>query len=151
MKSAESHGIRSQHPTLPLPGNHHAVRRNRQSEGSGIASTAGLEKPIPVILLDTDFPDNAAQDRSLTHWLYGGDQRYRLAQEAILGIGGVRILAALGYSRIEKFHMNEGHGSLLLLELLRSVQSCRSWRIFSTPVELSTDPFIKHGDWMVGI
>lgn len=86
-----------------------------------IAGLSGYE--IPVILLDTDVENNAEQDRALTHWLYGGDERYRLAQEAILGIGGVRMLAALGYAGIEKFHMNEGHASLLLLELLRSGQT----------------------------
>jgi starch phosphorylase len=54
----------------------------------------------------------------LTDFLYGGDQHYRLCQEVILGIGGVRVLRSLGYDRIERFHMNEGHASLLTLELL---------------------------------
>jgi starch phosphorylase len=73
---------------------------------------------VPVCLLDSDLPENDQQDRKLTDVLYGGDQRYRLAQEVILGIGGVRMLRALGYDRIERFHMNEGHSSLLTLELL---------------------------------
>jgi starch phosphorylase len=73
---------------------------------------------VPVFLLDADLPENAAWDRTLTHYLYGGDQYYRLAQEVILGIGGVRMLRALGYRDIERFHMNEGHASLLTLELL---------------------------------
>lgn len=73
---------------------------------------------VPVYLLDTDVRENAEADRSLTHVLYGGDQRYRLSQEAILGIGGVRILRALGFDGIQRFHMNEGHASLLGLELL---------------------------------
>jgi starch phosphorylase len=73
---------------------------------------------VPVFLLDADVPENAAWDRTLTHYLYGGDQYYRLAQEVILGIGGVRMLRALGYRDIERFHMNEGHASLLTLELL---------------------------------
>jgi starch phosphorylase len=73
---------------------------------------------VPVCLLDSDLPENDEQDRNLTDVLYGGDQRYRLAQEVILGIGGVRMLRALGYDRIERFHMNEGHSSLLTLELL---------------------------------
>jgi glycogen phosphorylase len=73
---------------------------------------------IPVYFLDTDLPDNSDWDRTLTHFLYGGDQHYRLCQEAILGIGGVRMLRALGYENIERFHMNEGHASLLSLELL---------------------------------
>jgi len=73
---------------------------------------------VPVYFLDTDLPENAEWDRTLTHFLYGGDQRYRLCQEAILGIGGVRMLRALGHREIERFHMNEGHSSLLALELL---------------------------------
>jgi starch phosphorylase len=73
---------------------------------------------VPLILLDTDVEGNADNDRALTNYLYGGDQRYRLAQEILLGVGGVRMLRALGYSGVEKFHMNEGHAGLLVLELL---------------------------------
>lgn len=73
---------------------------------------------VPVYFLDSDLPENSESDRLLTHYLYGGDQRYRLCQEVILGIGGVRMLRALGYDNIERFHMNEGHASLLALELL---------------------------------
>lgn len=71
-----------------------------------------------VLLLDTDLPENAEQDRTLTHELYGGDARYRLMQEAVLGIGGVRMLRALGCNALERFHMNEGHAALLALELV---------------------------------
>ncbi|WP_019501319.1 alpha-glucan family phosphorylase [Pseudanabaena sp. PCC 6802] len=74
---------------------------------------------VPLILLDTDVEGNTDNDRTLTDFLYGGDERYRLAQEMLLGIGGVRMLHALGYSGIERFHMNEGHASLLVLELLK--------------------------------
>lgn len=73
---------------------------------------------VPVYLLDADLPENSEWDRALTHYLYGGDQRYRLCQEAILGIGGVKILRALGYEGIDRFHMNEGHSSLLTIKLL---------------------------------
>jgi starch phosphorylase len=73
---------------------------------------------VPVFFLDSDLSENSERDRTLTHFLYGGDQHYRLCQEVILGIGGVRMLRALGYDRIERFHMNEGHSSLLTLELL---------------------------------
>jgi starch phosphorylase len=73
---------------------------------------------VPVYFLDSDLPENSEAHRLLTHYLYGGDQRYRLCQEIILGIGGVRMLRALGYNNIERFHMNEGHASLLALELL---------------------------------
>ena len=73
---------------------------------------------VPVYFLDADLPANSEWDKTLTHFLYGGDQHYRLCQEVILGIGGVRMLRALGYNDIERFHMNEGHASLLVLELL---------------------------------
>ncbi|MCW5627496.1 MAG: alpha-glucan family phosphorylase [Rhodoferax sp.] len=72
---------------------------------------------VPTYLLDADLPDNTPADRTLTDHLYGGDQRYRLCQEIILGIGGVRMLRALGYESIRRFHMNEGHAALLVLEL----------------------------------
>ncbi|HVW86512.1 MAG TPA: alpha-glucan family phosphorylase [Bryobacteraceae bacterium] len=76
---------------------------------------------IPVYLLDTDCPENAEWDRRLTDFLYGGDQHYRLCQEAVLGIGGVKMLRRLGYTNIETFHMNEGHASLLALALLEEL------------------------------
>ncbi len=72
---------------------------------------------VPTYLLDADLPENTPADRALTDHLYGGDQRYRLCQEIILGIGGVRMLRALGYASIRRFHMNEGHAALLVLEL----------------------------------
>lgn len=73
---------------------------------------------VPVYFLDVNLSENSEWDRTLTDFLYGGDQYYRLCQEVILGIGGVRMLRALGYDRIERFHMNEGHSSLRTLELL---------------------------------
>ncbi len=73
---------------------------------------------IPVYFLDTNLPENSEYDRSLSDYLYGGDRHYRLCQEAILGIGGIRMLRALGYHQLEIFHLNEGHSSFLTLELL---------------------------------
>ncbi len=73
----------------------------------------------PVLLLDTDLPENEAADREITHFLYGGDEAYRLKQELVLGIGGVRLLRALGFD-IRQYHLNEGHSAFLALELLRS-------------------------------
>ena len=73
---------------------------------------------VPVYLLDTDLPENSEWDRHLTDCLYGGDTWLRLCQEIVLGIGGVRILRALGQGQLQRFHMNEGHASLLTLELL---------------------------------
>ncbi len=72
---------------------------------------------VPVILLDTDLDENLPADRELTHYLYGGDETYRLKQEIVLGIGGTRLLQALGF-RIHTYHLNEGHSALLALELL---------------------------------
>lgn len=108
----------------------------------------------PVILLDTDLEENHPEDRRLTDALYGGDDLYRLKQEAILGIGGARMLRALGFE-IEHFHMNEGHAALLTLELMRRYQdfggpeACadlakiRNACIFTThtPVEAGHDKF----------
>jgi starch phosphorylase len=74
---------------------------------------------VPVFLLDADLPENAEWDRTLTHYLYGGDTYFRLCQEVLLGMGGVRMLRALGYHQVDRFHMNEGHSALLTLELLR--------------------------------
>lgn len=113
---------------------------------------------VPVILLDTDLDENHPDDRLITHALYGGDEVYRLKQEIVLGIGGVRLLGALGFS-IRKYHLNEGHAALLTLELLRrlahtpdeagttglhyDVPSVRELCVFTThtPVEAGHDRF----------
>jgi starch phosphorylase len=73
---------------------------------------------VPVLLLDTDLDQNSAGDRQITDHLYGGDDAYRLKQEIVLGIGGARILQALGFN-IDTYHLNEGHAALLTLHLLR--------------------------------
>ncbi len=72
---------------------------------------------IPVFFLDTDVAENQPQDREVTAFLYGGDKTYRLKQEIVLGLGGVRMLHEMGFE-IKKYHMNEGHASFLTLELL---------------------------------
>jgi len=73
---------------------------------------------VPVYLLDTNLPENSEEDRHLTDSLYGGDERYRLCQEIILGLGGFGLLGKLGHDRIQAYHMNEGHSALLALGLL---------------------------------
>ncbi len=73
---------------------------------------------VPVFFLDTDIAENRTEDREITSRLYGGGQEYRLKQELVLGVGGVRLLHAMGF-RIKKYHMNEGHASFLTLELLK--------------------------------
>ena len=72
---------------------------------------------VPVILLDTDLADNIPDDRRITDALYGDGIEYRLKQEIVLGIGGARLLHALGF-RVRRYHLNEGHSALLGLELL---------------------------------
>ncbi len=82
-------------------------------------SIAGLTgHKVQVYFLDVDLPENCDYQRTLTDYLYGGDETYRLCQEAILGIGGVRFLRAMGHRNIVRFHMNEGHSALLTLALL---------------------------------
>jgi len=113
---------------------------------------------IPVIFLDTNVPENTPENRGLTDSLYGGDENYRLKQEAILGIGGVRMLRKLGF-QIKKYHMNEGHAALLTLELLHEYkkdieavwdesyiwdfETVRDFCVFTThtPVEAGHDKF----------
>lgn len=73
---------------------------------------------VPIYFLDADLPQNSEWDRNLTQVLYGGDDHYRLSQEVILGVGGVKMLRALGCHSIRSFHLNEGHAALLTLELL---------------------------------
>jgi starch phosphorylase len=101
---------------------------------------------VPILFLDTDLEGNYPEDREITSFLYGGDERYRLKQEIVLGIGGARMLEALGFS-IRKYHMNEGHSSLLTLELLQryrmDIDGVRELCIFTThtPVEAGHDKF----------
>ena len=81
---------------------------------------------IPLYLLDTDVPENRDEDRHLTSRLYGGDQRTRIRQEIILGIGGVRALAAMGINP-GVIHMNEGHSAFAGLEVIRQRQTLASF------------------------
>ena len=73
---------------------------------------------VSLYLLDTDTPENSAEDRLITAELYGGDLEMRMRQEIILGIGGVKALSALGIQP-DVFHMNEGHSAFLALERIR--------------------------------
>jgi starch phosphorylase len=82
---------------------------------------------VPVYLLDTDIEGNSPWDRTLTDHLYGGDSYYRLCQEVVLGLGGVMMLRALRYDRIQPYHMNEGHAALLILALLEQQTAGSGW------------------------
>jgi starch phosphorylase len=111
---------------------------------------------VDVLLLDTDLKENAAAQRALTDHLYGGDSAYRLEQEIVLGIAGVRMLRALGQDRITRFHLNEGHAALAILELVDddlrragdsdaagAVERVRDQCVFTThtPVQAGHDRF----------
>lgn len=74
----------------------------------------------PLFLLDANVPENSPSDRTITQTLYGGDAEMRIKQEIMLGIGGIRALAALGI-RPAVCHMNEGHAAFLALERIRLV------------------------------
>ncbi|HXS39094.1 MAG TPA: alpha-glucan family phosphorylase [Stellaceae bacterium] len=89
---------------------------------------------IPILLLDTDVEQNSPVDRALTHYLYGGDDVYRLKQEIILGIGGIRVLRALGFE-LHTYHLNEGHAALLMLDLLNH------WRIPESDLISGESPY----------
>jgi starch phosphorylase len=101
---------------------------------------------IPVLFLTTDVEGNTQEDREITDFLYGGDEKYRLKQEIVLGIGGFRILEALKID-VKKYHMNEGHSSLLTLELLKNndlnADKVRNHCVFTThtPVAAAFDKF----------
>jgi starch phosphorylase len=86
---------------------------------------------IPVFLLDADMEGNDPWDRKLTDHLYGGDTYYRLCQEAILGLGGIHMLHALG-CQPEVCHMNEGHAALLTIGLLEA-------RLSPSPLSAATE------------
>jgi starch phosphorylase len=119
--------------------------------------TSSHGNKVPVLLLDTNVEQNDPQDRTITDWLYGGDNEYRLKQEIVLGIGAERVLLALGF-KIETYHLNEGHAALLPLALLRhhprpenapagmlpyDVEAVRKQCVFTThtPVEAGHDRF----------
>src|SRR3984893_9780761 len=109
---------------------------------------------VSLYLLDTETPENNAEDRLITAELYGGDLEMRMRQEIMLGIGGVKALSALGIEA-EVFHMNEGHSAFLALERIRlnvierkldfysALQVAASANIFTThtPVPAGNDSF----------
>lgn len=102
---------------------------------------------LPIIFLDTDLPMNSDYDKTITHKLYGYDDRYRLSQEMVLGIGGFKMLESIG-CELEKYHMNEGHSALLVLELYKkfkknAIDEVREKCVFTThtPVPAGHDQF----------
>ncbi len=118
---------------------------------------------IPLLLLDTDLPENTPEDRQVTDKLYGGDNEHRLRQEIVLGIGGMRALdVALEAGEIPAaptvYHSNEGHAGFLGLERVRrlitaeglswdeAIEASRASVLFTThtPVPAGIDVFPRH-------
>jgi starch phosphorylase len=115
---------------------------------------------VSLLLLDTDVPGNAPEDRNVTDKLYGGDNEHRLRQEIVLGVGGVRALALaveldeVGFDP-RLFHSNEGHAGFLQFERIRTlvehdkltfdeaIESARAGVLFTThtPVPAGIDKF----------
>ncbi len=111
---------------------------------------------VPLYLIDSDIPDNSPENRALSARLYGGDQEMRLCQEILLGIGGVRMLRALGIAP-SVWHANEGHSAFLTLERVRELvqkglshaeasELVRQSTVFTThtPVPAGHDVFPHH-------
>lgn len=111
---------------------------------------------VHLYLMDTNVPQNAPWDRDLSARLYGGDQETRIRQEMVLGLGGVRLLRALGIQP-SAWHLNEGHSAFLVLERLRelaqshenlneAVDEVKSSTVFTThtPVPAGHDEFPYH-------
>jgi starch phosphorylase len=109
---------------------------------------------VPLLLLDTDFADNDADDREITARLYGGDREMRIRQEIMLGMGGVRALHACGFHP-SIYHMNEGHAAFMALERMQdlikekgltidgALEAVKSASVFTshTPVPAGNDMF----------
>jgi len=102
---------------------------------------------IPVYFLDTNIPENKTAYKKLTAKLYGGDAEFRLCQEIILGRGGVKMIQALGYNQIKKYHLNEGHASFVPIELFtkssaasddNKIREVRRQCVFTTHTPIKT-------------
>ncbi len=125
---------------------------------------------VPLFLLDTHVEGNSERARHITDRLYGGDQEHRVRQEMVLGIGGVRVLRAMGLAP-RVYHLNEGHAGFLALERIRAhmvstgvdlasaVESVRQGLVFTThtPVPAGIDRFPRElietylGGWAAGL
>jgi starch phosphorylase len=100
---------------------------------------------VDVLFLDTDFPDNSQEVKEATDRLYGGDITHRLIQDMVLGIGGYRVLKALG-KKVEMFHLNESHAAFAAIELLRDaggIDEVHRKCVFTThtPIAAGNDAF----------
>ena len=104
----------------------------------------GTKGSVATYFLDSNCEENSPENRELTSKLYVGDKEYRLKQEIVLGMGGVKLLNVLNYE-IGKYHLNEGHSALVILELLKkySKKEIREKIVFTThtPVPAGHDKF----------
>ena len=104
---------------------------------------------VPIYFLDTDVEENIKDDRIISQRLYSGNKDHRILQEAILGFGGTKLLDELGQNDIKKYHMNEGHCSFLVLNLLEKfngdMEKVKSLCHFTThtPVPAGHDHFAE--------
>ncbi|HEV2087742.1 MAG TPA: alpha-glucan family phosphorylase, partial [Cryptosporangiaceae bacterium] len=151
------------------------LHRVTDAEGNGLQVAVDLEDGrvlraqvwraqvgrVPLLLLDSDIEDNAPAERSVTDRLYGGGAEHRLAQEILLGVGGVRALRAYaaltGEPAPEVFHTNEGHAGFLGVERIRelvqnegltfeeALEAVRAGTVFTThtPVPAGIDRFTR--------
>ena len=114
---------------------------------------------VRLCLLDTDLPGNKAEDRYITHQLYGGDKHTRIQQEMVLGIGGMRALEQMGI-KPTCYHINEGHAAFLVLERVRrkvkmglsyhaALEAVAASTVFTThtPVPAGHDHFAEDMIW----
>ena len=141
-------------PIKDSDGNHLSVNLAWPGRTVKIRVWEAMVGKVQLVLLDTDFEDNSPEDRTITHYLYGGDNENRLRQELILGIGGIRALVAIGL-KPDIYHSNEGHSAFISLERLRSLindhhltfkealEAVRSSNLFTThtPVPAGHDAF----------
>jgi len=141
-------------PVKDSEGNHLTVSLVWPGRTVKIRVWEAMVGKVRLVLLDTDFEDNLPEDRTVTHYLYGGDNENRLRQELILGIGGTRALVAIGL-KPDIFHSNEGHSAFISFERLRTLieenhltfnqalEAVRSSTLFTThtPVPAGHDAF----------
>lgn len=128
---------------IPMPGREVAAQVWRMNVGR-----------TQLLLLDTDVAENSESDRAITDRLYSGNRRHRLEQELVLGVGGTRALAALGWD-VPVYHLNEGHAGFLVLQLVdrrivdtgltKALDMVRPGLVFTThtPVPAGIDRFEK--------
>lgn len=141
-------------PVKDADGNHMVVSLVWPGRPVKIRVWEAMVGKVRLVLLDTDFDDNLPEDRTVTHYLYGGDNENRLRQELILGIGGIRALEAMGIHP-DVYHSNEGHSAFISLERMRlliidhhltfnqALEAIRSSTLFTThtPVPAGHDAF----------